>query len=256
MRYQGSKAKLSSVINDIVCKNTNPNTLYIEPFGGGMNSFAYIDRPNKIACDINHYVIALWNNIQNGLLLNKDIALLMSSVSEDMYYDIKKDCINKTHKYPDWLIGYVGFACSNGSGWWNGYAHFNPNKNENHIKEAFNGTLKHYNNFKHINNAKFIHCDYTSLIIPNDSFIYCDPPYANTKGYQKNNNFDSHAFFDWCRLQIHNGVKVLISEYDAPEDFVCIYAKNMQNAMNNGAKANTKTEKLFIHKSQLNTFIL
>ncbi|MBV5283409.1 MAG: DNA adenine methylase [Paludibacter sp.] len=63
--------------------------------------------------------------------------------------------------------------------------------------------------------------DYDTLNIPNNSVIYCDPPYANTTKYSKE-GFDSVAFWQWCREKSLESHKVYVSEYNAPDDFVCI----------------------------------
>ena len=48
--------------------------------------------------------------------------------------------------------------------------------------------------------------DYDKIDIPDNSFIYCDPPYANTKQYAK--SFNSVAFWDWCRYLLDNKEEV------------------------------------------------
>lgn len=41
---------------------------------------------------------------------------------------------------------------------------------------------------------------------------------------------------------------MLISEYNAPSDFVCIWSKTVTNAMNN-KKTYKPTERLFVHEN-------
>ena len=80
--------------------------------------------------------------------------------------------------------------------------------------------------------------------IPDNAFIYCDPPYANTKKYK--DDFDNDRFWEWCRqiIATKDNVKILISEYTAPDDFICVWSVNVQDKM--GSKSMNKTEKLFI----------
>ena len=246
MRYQGSKTKMKNVIKKIVENTISKHDWYVEPFVGGCNSFSVINHNKKVGCDANEYVIALWKEIQAGTFIAPTV------VTEMLYNDIKKDYIEKTGIYPKSLIGYVGFACSYGSGWWNGYAHYNEKKKENHIIEARNGINKQINEFKGLKNSIFIKCDYKKLILTEPSFIYCDPPYANTKQYE--DNFNSNEFWNWCREKIYENHLVLVSEYNAPEDFICIWSKDMQDGM--PKNKSQKTEKLFIHISQLPLFNL
>lgn len=244
MRYQGSKTKMKKTIREFVEGNIKKNQTYVEPFVGGCNSFSEINHPNKIGCDTNQYLIDMWEEIK------KNNFNPPQNVSEELYYDIKNDCITNGDKYSNALKAYVGFACSYGSGWWNGYAHYNERKNEDHIKEARNGLIKQIERFKNLSNSTFINCDYKTLELPNKSFIYCDPPYANTKQYA--NSFDNNEFWEWCRTKVNEGHTLLISEYNAPDDFICVWSKEMQDGMKsiNGKKV----EKLFIHKSQIKTF--
>lgn len=250
MRYQGSKRAIIKDLKFIIEKNFDKCDYYVEPFGGGMNSFAYIQHPNKIAIDINPHVIAMWKGIQNHTFV------IPEKVSQEEYYDMKNDCLTNGGKYDSALLGYVGNACSNGCGWWNGYAHFNPNKNEDHIAEARRGLLKHIEKFSGLYFSKFIHGGYNQFQYPDNCFIYCDPPYASTKGYNKN-GFDNLEFWEWCRDMCKKGHKVMVSEYTAPYDFVCVWEKNRKDGMGTcrrGCIQNTKTEKLFVHKSQVKNF--
>ena len=59
--------------------------------------------------------------------------------------------------------------------------------------------------------------DYEQVYIPDDSVIYCDPPYAGTDAYKrdKGNQFDYPRFYDWCCRQAQ---PVFISSYHMPAD--------------------------------------
>lgn len=60
---------------------------------------------------------------------------------------------------------------------------------------------------------------YQDIAIPDNAVIYCDPPYANTEGYN-GEKFDSASFYEWCKRQT---APLFISEYWMPEaDFACI----------------------------------
>lgn len=242
MRYSGSKLKFVNDIKSIIEANISKNDIYVEPFVGGANVFAYINHPIKIGVDNNQYVIALWNDIKNHNFIAP------TNVSKILYYDIKKDYLEKTNIYPKSLIGYVGNACSNGSAWWNGYANFNEKKKENHIIEARNGLNKQISNFLYLNSSIFLCDSYINLKLNKKCLIYCDPPYAGTKKYES--NFDNDMFWNWCRKQVKKGNKVIVSEYNAPDDFICIWTKTKRDGMSI-TKKNIYIEKLYIHKSQL-----
>ena len=138
MRYSGSKARYVKDIVPIITKNLTTEKIYIEPFLGGGSIFSAIDHKNKIGSDINSKIIEMWKAFQSGLKPP-------SHVSEEEYYTMKEVALKGLKTYPEWILGYVSVACSYGSAPWNGYAKFNAKRNEDHIKEAYNGTIKQIN---------------------------------------------------------------------------------------------------------------
>ena len=93
--------------------------------------------------------------------------------------------------------------------------------------------------------------DYRNVELPDDSIVYCDPPYANTNRYGLNGSrFDNEAFWEWAR---HCRQPVFISEYEAPKDFVCI--AEIPTTSKIAAKASKRvSEKIFIRASDLEYF--
>lgn len=256
MRYQGSKKRMVKILKALIEKNLSLGDFYFEPFAGGMNVMSEIDWKFKIANDINPYVIALWKDIQMGQF-NKLMWDFCKNLTKEQYYEVKNAYKNNEQYKEQYaaLIGYVGTACSYGGGWWAGYANFNQKKNENHILEAYNGIQAQIANFKHLNAIKmfFTNKEYQDVLteFPNSSgLIYCDPPYANTREYA--NSFDNDKFWKWAEGEVKKGNKVIVSEYTAPKDWVCIWSKNMQDGMNSDS-TKRKIEKIFVHKSQKKT---
>ena len=82
--------------------------------------------------------------------------------------------------------------------------------------------------------------DYRDVPIPDNSVVYCDPPYKNTKKYTS--TFDHDAFYGWC---LDNPHPVFISEYDMPEGFTAIDATQIKNLMNS-EKPVCSIETLFV----------
>lgn len=249
MRYSGSKRKYMKELLPILMEGTNEDTVFIDAFMGGANVISEIPLKNKIGIDFNKYVIALWKDIwYDGV--NSDC--IVSELSEEEYYDIKKSYFEKDGKYREGLIGYVGNCCSYGGAWFNGYARFNPNKNEDHIKEAYNGIVNQIKSFKHLDTTSFVYGIYQEAIKfvkdINNALIYCDPPYASTKKYES--DFDNITFWEWVRMYSKLGYKIYVSEYEAPSDFKCIWHKTKKDGMGTtkkGNKQNNKIEKLFVY---------
>ena len=76
--------------------------------------------------------------------------------------------------------------------------------------------------------------------------VYCDPPYKGTGKYD-GKYFDHDAFYEWVRSRDY---PVYFSEYNAPDDFTCIWSKGIVRLMSGGNSSggNKAIEKLFIHK--------
>jgi DNA adenine methylase len=81
------------------------------------------------------------------------------------------------------------------------------------------------------------------------SFItFFSTPYElKNKRYKE--HFDSDEFWKWCREKSNEGHTVFISEYNAPNDFECIWEKEISKK-NPKQKVN-KTEKLFKYNNLL-----
>lgn len=232
MQYMGSKNRISKEIVPIIQSYINENTKgYIEPFVGGANVIDKIEHHNKIGCDIHKNLIALLKECQTD-------KAFPDSISEDEYIKVK----NNPEEYEDWYVGLVGFCGSFGAKYFGGYAG-NVKDKRNRPSEAINNILKQRESLL---NIKFINGSFLSLNKNQISnfVIYCDPPYAGTTKYNSN-EFDYDKFWDWVReMSVHN--IVLVSEYNAPEDFVCIWEKSHKTNLQIGKQQN-RIEKLFIH---------
>ena len=255
MRYSGSKAKIAKYIIPFIMKELKKGDVYIEPFVGGCNVIDKVDWNWKIGSDTNHYVISMWNWIK---YVKRNTFPKFVSMED---YKAMKELARKDkcdgNKYPSHLIGYVGNACSYGSAWFNGYAHYNERKKEDHMAEAWNGLTKQINGFKNIDKTMFVADSYESILDyagrlkknGNGCVVYCDPPYKNTKGY-KDGGFDSDKFWNLVRAYSKMGVKIFVSEYEAPDDFKCIWSYERKDGMGTteyGSKQKTKVERLFVY---------
>ena len=253
MRYSGSKAKIAKYIIPFIMKELKPGFKYVEPFVGGCNVIDKVDWKNKIGYDSNHYVIALWCAMKLGLAMN-----IPKEVTKEQYDEMKELAKKGTCSitYPRYIIGYVGNACSYGSAWFNGYAKINEKRGENHILEAYNNFNAQRLEFKNLYNTYFHTGDYKSAFAVETALgknknvvFYCDPPYKGTKGYM-GEKFDSDEFWNFVRIYSKIGYKIFVSEYEAPEDFKCIWSMEKKDGMGTtkcGCKQNTKIEKLFIY---------
>jgi len=234
----GSKARLvkdiAPIINDLIQLN-NINT-YLEPFVGGANMIEHIKCKRKVGSDINEYLIAMWQDLQKGWQPPQQM-------SKAMYNDIK----NNKNEYSKALVAIAGFCATYNAKWFGGYAGIVKTKvgtTRNYYDEAIRNILKQVIN---LNNVEFVNADYTHFSNYKGALIYCDPEYEGTTKYDANNAFNHEKFWNWVREMSKDNI-VLVSEYNAPEDFEKIYEKTLTTTLDKNSRKKD-TEKLFIHKS-------
>ena len=235
MKYMGSKNRHAKYIIPIVTRNRKSHQWYVEPFVGGFNLIDKITG-NRLANDSNEYLIALFRAIQAGWTPP-------DFVSEQEYSDIK----NNNADYPNYLVGFVGFGCSYAGKWFGGYARGvdTKGKDRNYTLESKKNILKQYNGIQGI---CIENKSYLDIVIPTNSIIYCDPPYLNTTNYK--DKFDHTIFWEWVRQQTYSGHRVFVSEYTAPQDFVCVWEKEVNNTLVKNTGSKSGIERLFVHESQ------
>lgn len=212
MKYMGSKAKVARYIVPIIQKQIERSgyETYLEPFCGGCNVIDKIEAPQRIASDCNKYLIALMQHIQAG-------GELPGYIEREEYAKVRAN----RDDYPEWYAGYVGFVASyNGRFFDGGYSG----------KTQTTGGLRDYQDEGRRNieaqrdklkDVIFLHKDYRAWS-PTGCVIYMDPPYENTKQYKSVEIFDHADFWRVARLWSHDNI-VLISEQEAPDDFVPVW---------------------------------
>ena len=89
--------------------------------------------------------------------------------------------------------------------------------------------------------------DFAEVEIPNDSVIYCDPPYRGKSSYSNVKRFEHDRFYAWALRQT---VPVFVSEYAMPEDFVEVAAWQKCCNMKPTSNSLRTTEKLFVPRWQ------
>ena len=246
MRYVGSKNKLSKELVPIIQSYIKSDTKgYLEPFVGGANLIDKIQCNNKIGADIHEELIELLKYAQE---FSK---LIPERILEEQYIEVK----NNKDKYEKWYIGLVGFCASFGAKYFGGYARDSRDDNSGKWSAgAIRNLKKQADNLQGI---KFINSSFMDLPIDKikNYVIYCDIPYRGTTKY-KTEKFPYEDFYKWIKkLAIHN--TVLISEYNMPSDFECIWQKEVKCSIDSnktsGDENNLRVEKLFTYKQNKNT---
>lgn len=238
MQYLGSKSRIAKEILPLILADRKEGQNFVEPFCGGCNVTANVSG-NRIANDSNEYLIAMFI----GLLSGENYP---EQISPELYNDVKSCFRAGSDKYDPGFMGWVGFMASYRGTFFRGYsgsivtAKGGP---RDYISEAVRGIAKQ---IPKLQGVEFRSGDYKNLHIPEESIIYCDPPYMNTAEYRRSLNHDE--FWQWCRERVYDGHKVYVSEYQAPDDFITIWEKPLRNNMSSDKRK--ATEKLFIYEGQ------
>ncbi len=231
MKYMGSKNRIAKEILPYMLEGRKDGQWWVEPFVGGCNMIDKVDG-NRIGSDSNEYLIETMIALRDGWNQPKEL-------TERQYSDIKSNKDN----YEKCLVGFVGFACSYAAKWFGGYCRgfSNDGKPRDYIMEAWRNVEKQKPKLKGI---ILKHSKFDELDIPEGSIIYCDPPYQKTTKYK--DNFNHSKFWQWCRDKHREGHKVFVSEYSAPQDFDCIWKKEITSSLTKDTGGKTGVEKLFI----------
>jgi DNA adenine methylase len=231
----GSKARFAKELLPVILKDRKDGQWYVEPFAGGMNIIANVDG-NRLANDIHPYLIAMWKALVSGWIPPE-------YVSREHWHEVKK---NK-EVYPDYYVGWVGFNCSYSGKWFDAYAGKTKTKNGNIRDYQFESKKNVSKQTPNMIGVVFSNSSYSNFEIPENSIVYCDPPYKNVRGYK--DKIDHDDFWDWVRKLVKQGHTVFVSEYAAPDDFECIWQKNTKSSISaNGVTGGSRSsvEKLFI----------
>jgi site-specific DNA-adenine methylase len=241
MVYMGSKNRISNELAPIIQSYITKDTKgYLEPFVGGANMIDKIQCTKRIGCDIHEELIELLKYIQN------EENILPVSISLEEYNNVK----NNKNKYEKWYVGFVGFCATFSAKYFQGYAKANDKRDRQN--EMINNLKKQAPNLEGID---FRYASFLDL--PKDKIkgyvIYCDAPYNVNAKYGHTKPFPYEEFYQWIKdMSIHN--TVLISEYNMPEEFECIWSKETKILFNSNRNSNkedkTRVEKLLHIKTK------
>lgn len=232
MKYLGSKRRIKKHILPIILADRQPNQLYWEPFVGGANTFQDVANP-RLGSDLNPYLIALLVAVRDGWIPPTEL-------TEEEYKQIKAN----PDKYPMEFVGFAGFNTF-ASLWMKSLARSHNLKHSNPSKEYYNGFLKLC---PLLEGCELISGDYVEIgqTIPNNSIIYCDPPYSDIRYMYYGPKFDSDRFWQWA-AEMSKHHQVFVSEHNAPQGWRCIWEQEIPLSVNKLKTSADKkrTEKLF-----------
>lgn len=237
----------SRIVGDVlpIMLSCNANNVFVDLFCGSCSVVGKVpSNYRRIANDKNKYLIEMFKSLVNGKEYPKRIEKDVYSHFRDIYNKERKSLLELTdEQYAE--VGWYGWMGSfNGRMYSGGYSGHNvATKNgrpRDYIAEQIKNTLSQLPLLKDV---EFCSSDYSEVEIPESSIVYCDIPYKGTKQYETSIDFDYDRFYQWCRDNKEK-YKIFVSEYSMPEDFNCIWEKEITNAMNT-SKTYRPVEKLF-----------
>lgn len=242
MKYIGSKAKIANEIVPILQNYISAYNIkqYVEPFAGGFNVIDKIQCEYRLGNDIDPLVCELVEACrENPALLDE-----LETPTRAEYYDVR----DNPDKYARWyraaVLLFGSYNARVYGGCYGATAVIKGGKTRNYFIEARENFRRQLPALRNI----LVGCaDYRELRLPERErvLVYCDPPYSDGIGYG-GGKFDTAEFWNWCRKQAAAGHIVIVSEYTAPDDFVCIWQHEITTHLNNRDKQK-RVEKLFIH---------
>jgi DNA adenine methylase len=232
MRYFGGKARTSKAISGVL--QSFEFQSYWEPFCGACNVLAKIEAPVRLASDAHEDLILMWKALQGGWQPP-------DTITEEEYLDLKT-------APPSALRAVAGFGCSNSGKWFAGYARESTNRN--FAMNAKRSLLKQAPQIQTVRYHNAPYQDVDTSFIPKigPTLVYCDPPYAASTCNYNAGQFDSGKFWQWVR-DISEYALVVVSEYEAPNDFMIVWEKAVRTDMKSASGEKIpRVEKLFSYR--------
>ena len=216
--YQGGKLRHGQRIADVITRITNerlPNhDGIVVPFAGML----HVARRLPFRCpmqvsDISSDIVAFWSELQAGWEPP-------SEISSDEYHQLRK-------QPPSALKTFACFACSYNGKEWGGYR---PRK----LEGCRNRVLQAREQFQLAEVlSAFVFPDWP---IPTNKVVYLDPPYRNNRIGGRFAKFDTEAFWKRAREWVDAGNLVFVSEWEAPDDWECVWETTMSCGHSNRSK--------------------
>ena len=234
MRYFGGKNRISKQVSELI-NSLNPS-VYVEPFCGSCWVGERVKAETRVLSDANIWLIEMFTALQAGWIPPGEI-------TEELYAYLKM------HKPLDPLTAFAGFGCSYAGKFFGGYARNRGDSPRNYATNARNSLLRRKPNF---DTAVFLNADWTEVLDSVDFDIaYLDPPYRGTTNYY-GVNFDYEGF--WASVRTFSSKRlVLVSEYDAPDDFVSVLDIETMTDIRTVRGRAPRSERLYTWCSGINT---
>lgn len=217
MRYMGGKFRQSKAICQVLKPYITSETIYVEPFCGGLWSAARVAEelhPGKMVLnDINKPLMLLWEKcFKDGC----DWLPVDTEQVEREYQHYRT-----TQDENDPLTAWYGIALSFGGRWFGGVAR-NSKDDHSHGYVAERKSM-----YKKIDSLRMVETElhtgsYKDLEIPSGAVVYLDPPYEGRTKAHHFDTFNYTEFWQWTR-ELSERCVVFTSCFQCPDDFETVY---------------------------------
>jgi DNA adenine methylase len=228
MQYFGGKQRIAKPLSEFLNDQIKPGGIFVDLFCGSCNVVSNIRQDViRIANDKNEYLIAMWQELQNGFKLPTE-------VSEEVYQRVK--AMPSDTRVQKATKAFVGFGCSFGGKWWKGYAR--GGEGRNYAENAHNSTMKKASKLKDVT---FHNKSFEDFVLPEGAIVYCDIPYKGTTQYSAVGGFPHELFYAWAKKQTH--CTLLVSEYkhNVPEGGAIVWEYKSKKDIRNKGGAQEET---------------
>jgi DNA adenine methylase Dam len=157
---------------------------FVDLFTGGgsvyMNVCGMYDK--VIANDKIHDIVEIHKNLQNDEFVSVAISRSIETIGNKEAYSNLRDEYNTTHK-PQLLLALI-WSCNSNMMRFNKSGQFNQTFGDRGFNDSKRDILEKYTRKVNLSNISFQSSDFFDVEIPQNSFVYIDPPYSNTEaGY-------------------------------------------------------------------------
>lgn len=217
MWYMGGKFRQSKAICQVLKPFVNEDTVYVEPFCGGMWSATRVARelhPKKmILNDVNRPLMLLWEKC----LAEGCDWLPVDAEQVEREYPKYKNIQDDN----DPLTAWYGIALSFGGKWFGGVARHTKGQQETTYEAERRSMYRKIDSLRKVKTEMYIG-SYKYLKIPNNAVVYLDPPYEGRTKAHHFDEFDYDEFWQWVR-ELSKRCIVFTSCFDCPSDFETVY---------------------------------
>jgi len=225
MRYIGGKKRQSKIIANYIMEHKGNRNVYVEPFCGMCSVASRLTNEfdTIILADNNKHIVNLLKSLVDDTFVPYQWVSQEQTEKEHKKFKAMKD---KGIEHP--MMAFWGHGMSFAAKWFGTLARSKDasgvKSSKSHVRNSNRGLLELQEKLKQIKNLTIVHSSYDELNIPNNSVVYCDPPYKGRNNMYGNvKQFDHNDYWDWVRQLSTDDRLVIATEYTIPDDFEIIH---------------------------------